>query len=442
MRAGDYDINLPERTGDESVDQLAAALLDLSQSLDQRFQQLRTLQDVAEQVNRALLLDQVCEHVYGVFRDTIPYDRIGLALLEDGGRVLRARWARSESDTVRLPVGYAAALEGSSLQRVLETGEPRILNDLEAYLAEHPDSDSTRLVVQEGVRSSLTCPLTGPSGPVGMLFFSSFERSTYDDAHVEVYLLVASQLSVIVEKSRLYQELLELDRMKDRVLGMAAHDLRNPLALVLANLELLQLGLGGELSPGGQRVVARAVTAAERMVVLIEDLLDVSAIESGELVLRTEELELCSWLSETVEDQRMLARSKDIQLELEHPEAPVRVQADPQRLDQVLTNLVSNAVKYSLAGTKTRVVLRVEGGEAIIEVIDQGQGIPHSELGRLFKPFGRTSVRPTGGESSTGLGLAIGRRLVEAHGGRMEVESEAGRGSLFRARLPLRSGGA
>jgi hypothetical protein len=108
MRAGDYDINLPERTGDESVDQLAAALLDLSQSLDQRFQQLRTLQDVAEQVNRALLLDQVCEHVYGVFRDTIPYDRIGLALLEDGGRVLRARWARSESDTVRLPVGYAA----------------------------------------------------------------------------------------------------------------------------------------------------------------------------------------------------------------------------------------------------------------------------------------------------------------------------------------------
>lgn len=269
-----------------------------------------------------------------------------------------------------------------------------------------------------------------------MLFFSSFEKGTYEDAHVEVYLLVASQLSVIVQKSRLYQELLELDRVKDRVLGMAAHDLRSPLTLVLANLELLQLGLGGELSPGGQRVVARAVTAAERMVVLIEDLLDVSAIESGELVLHTQELDLCAWLTETVEDQRLLAGSKDIQLVLEHPEAPVVVEVDPQRLDQVLTDLISNAVKYSHSGTTTRVRLRVDGDEALVEVIDQGQGIPSSELRKLFQPFGRTSVRPTEGESSTGLGLAIGRRLVEAHGGRLEVESEPGRGSLFRARLP------
>lgn len=149
MQAGDFDIHLPEHTGDE-VDQLAVALMDLSQSLDQRFQQLRTLQDVAERVNQALLLDQVCDHVYTVFQDTIPYDRIGLALLEDEDTVLRSRWARSKSDSVCLPVGFAARLEGSSLESVLVTGQPRIINDLEAYLAEHPRSESSRLVVQEG----------------------------------------------------------------------------------------------------------------------------------------------------------------------------------------------------------------------------------------------------------------------------------------------------
>jgi diguanylate cyclase (GGDEF)-like protein len=113
---------------------------------------------------------------------------------------------------LKIRVGYAAALEGSSLERILETGQPRILNDLESYLRANPASDSTARIVREGIRSSLTCPLIVEGRPVGFLFFSSKGIGTYADAHVELYQLIASHVAMIVEKGRLHQELLEANR--------------------------------------------------------------------------------------------------------------------------------------------------------------------------------------------------------------------------------------
>jgi diguanylate cyclase (GGDEF)-like protein len=181
---------------------------DLEQTLLRQREESRLLMSVVERVNSGLLLPEICDHVYDSFSELLPYDRIGLALVDPGGKTVTARWARSRSSMIRLPVGYSAPLEGSSLLRILETGEPRILNDLEAYLREH-DSESTRLVVQEGIRSSLTCPLIVEGRPIGFLFFSSTEPGTYADAHVEIYRQIASHISVTVEKGRLLQALLE-----------------------------------------------------------------------------------------------------------------------------------------------------------------------------------------------------------------------------------------
>jgi diguanylate cyclase (GGDEF)-like protein len=142
--------------------------------------------------------------------------------------VLRARWGRSDAQRIYLKNGFSAWMEGSSLQTILETGQPRILNDLEAYLQSHPDSKSTALVVKEGVRSSLTCPLVAIGKPVGFLFFSSFEKNTYRNAHVDLFMQIANQLSSIVEKSRLYEELKrvnnELRQTRDRLEFLVSHD--------------------------------------------------------------------------------------------------------------------------------------------------------------------------------------------------------------------------
>jgi diguanylate cyclase (GGDEF)-like protein len=140
----------------------------------------------------------------------IPYDRIGLALLEEGQAVVRAFWARSEATQIKLPLGYSAGLAGSSLEGIIRTGRPRILNDLTAYLKDHPDSDSTRRIVAEGMRSSLTCPLVVKKQPVGFLFFSSMKTNTYSEDHQELFLQIADQMATTLEKGRIYQELLDI----------------------------------------------------------------------------------------------------------------------------------------------------------------------------------------------------------------------------------------
>jgi PAS domain S-box-containing protein len=171
--------------------------------------ELRQLGVLTATVQSGLTLEEVFDRMFEAFRTIIPYDRIGCALLSDDGATARSVWLRSTRPEVQIPVGYSARLDGSSLKTVLESGRPRILNDLEVYLREHPGSENTRRIVAEGMRSSLTCPLIAMGKPVGFLFFSSTEAHTYDDAHVDLYLQIAEHISLIVEKGRLYQALSE-----------------------------------------------------------------------------------------------------------------------------------------------------------------------------------------------------------------------------------------
>jgi PAS domain S-box-containing protein len=173
---------------------------------------LENLAKLTGKEDSAVMLEDVLEQMFESLQTLLPYDRIGYALVEDDGRTARSIWMRSKLPGVEIPVGYSARLEGSSLQAVLESGRPRILNDLEAYLREHPDSENTRLIVAEGMRSSLTCPLIAMGKPVGFLFFSSTTPHTYGDVHVELYLRIAEHLSVIIEKSRLYRQVVAAKR--------------------------------------------------------------------------------------------------------------------------------------------------------------------------------------------------------------------------------------
>jgi transcriptional regulator with GAF, ATPase, and Fis domain len=219
MKEGQFRVPIPQE-GDDDVAALGKALADLSETLEAEFEELRTLSKVTEKINAGLDLDEVLNLVFESFWPLIPYDRISLSLLEQDGTVVRARWARSDAPLMKIDRGYSAPLEGSSLQRILQTGQPRILNDLRQYLAEHPASESTRLIVEEGMRSSLTCPLTAMGKPIGFIFFSSMEPQTFKNAHVEIFLEIAGQLSMIVEKARLYEE---LSQLKKKFLEMTAH---------------------------------------------------------------------------------------------------------------------------------------------------------------------------------------------------------------------------
>jgi signal transduction histidine kinase len=436
MKEGRFPADLP-RAGEDDVAELGHALVDMAQSLERKFQEMTQLAHVTQKINAGLILDDVLDYVYDAFRSVIPYDRIGFSLLEKDGRTVRARWARTTAPEPRIRKGYAARLQGSSLETILATGQPRILNDLEQYLAEHPTSDSTRLIVAEGVRSSLTCPLIALGKPIGFMFFSSMRPHTYETVHVDLFLQIAGQLSVIVEKGRLYQELVELNLLKNRFLGMAAHDLRSPLTTIRGFLSLFTNGYLGHLDDEQKEATHHMNRACETMLALINELLDVNTIEAGQLELHLEPMDLDLYLQEAIRNNHLQSADKNIVLKLDVPAGLPNVSLDVKRMNQVLNNLISNAIKYSNPNTQITVGATAKREDVEVWVADQGQGIPEDELPKIFQEFGKTSVRPTAGESSTGLGLAIVKRMVEMHGGHVAVASTYGSGSRFSFTLPL-----
>ena len=437
MQSGDFSVAIPPGNTDD-IGQLGEALQELARTLDRRFQEFQTLALVTEEINAGLVLDEVLDRVFETFRPIIPYNRIGLALLEENDTVARARWARSDADQVRIKTGFSAAMRGSSLQTIIDRGRPRILNDLKAYLLEHPHSASTALIVAEGMQSSLTCPLVAMAKPIGFMFFSSAAPNTYQHAHVEIFMQIARQLSIIVEKGRLYQQLVELNDLKNRFLGMAAHDLRNPLGVVQGYAQLMAAGMLGEITENQRAALDNVKKSCATMLELINDFLDISAIESGRLTLNIQPVDLKSYLTSCHEANALLARGKNITLSLEMtPDLPATVRIDPARMNQVLGNLIGNAIKYSYPATTTVLSAKLASGEVLFSVADCGQGIPPEDIPKLFQDFGTASVRPTAGEKSTGLGLAICRRIVEAHQGRIWCESTVGKGSTFTVAIPL-----
>ena len=225
---------------------------------------------------------------------------------------------------------------------------------------------------------------------------------------------------------------------RDRYVGMAAHDLRNPLGAISGIASLLLEEEFGELNEEQRESLQMMKDSAEHMLEIVGSMLEISKQQTGTLELNWEDADLMELVDRSIAVNRPIARRKKIEIVKEIEMESLSLRIDRVKITQVIDNLLSNAVKYS--HPDTTVTLRVNTADSMVttEVADQGQGIPEDEIPKLFEPFSRVkSVRSTGGEKSTGLGLAICRKIVEGHGGTIEVESEWGAGSIFRFTLPL-----
>lgn len=447
-----YHIDALPITPVDEVGQLGQALARLAHIIELRQRETDKISQITAHINAGLMLDEILENVYADFRDLIPYNRIGFSLIEDDGLTVRARWAKSDQPHMAIKRDYRASLRGSSLEKIIQTQKPRIINDLEKYLRLKPHSESTRMIVSEGIRSSLTCPLVANGVPIGFMFFSSIEPNVYAPNHIQLFQRIASQLAVTLEKGRLVsrivdqqaeisqqnEQLQQLNQLKNGFLGMAAHDLRNPLGTIQMAVEMLETM--DELSKEERDNMLNLVQQQTHyMVNLLNDLLDIAQIESGKLNLNLEQVEMRDFLTTEIARQAPIARKKGTHIVLK-PVPDGCALFDPYRLRQVVDNFISNAVKYSPAGSTVTVRAIGETASWRIEVQDEGPGISAWERKQLFQEFTRISTRPTGGEKSTGLGLAIVRRIVQAHRGEVGVESEPGQGSTFWFRIPCEHG--
>ena len=232
--------------------------------------------------------------------------------------------------------------------------------------------------------------------------------------------------------------LARLNEQKNQFLGIAAHDLRNPLDVIQTYSEFLLEDASAVLSEEQIDFIHKIYSSSAYMLYLVNDFLDYSRIEAGRLDLDKSSSDLSKLCEKVVERSRVIADKKQTEIVFDAAENLPAILIDESKIEQVLSNLIGNAIKFSPAGSCIEIGLIKRGTEFVLSVKDDGPGIAQTEAETLFAPFVRGKTKATGGEKSTGLGLAIVKKIVEGHGGAIAVETAPGRGSTFYVSLPLK----
>jgi len=308
----------------------------------------------------------------------------------------------------------SSALEDE--QQIIRTGEPIVGKvERETYQGR-----------ADAWVSTTKMPLRDPFGAI----IGTFGMSRDVTAQIKAEQMLARHAQRLTSQN---ESLRELDRLKDEFIGLVSHELRTPLTSIIGYIELLREHGGG---PDADRFVDVIERNAERLLRLVGDLLFLSQMQSGQLVLDLRDTDLAGLAVEAVEEARPYAQRRHIVLDLSAGFVP-RVSVDPTRIAQLLGNLISNAVKFTPEGGKVGVTVAVEGGEAVLSVTDTGIGIRAADRERIFERFFRTEAATRRVIPGSGLGLTISQAIVEAHEGTITVRSDEAHGSTFTVRLPL-----
>jgi signal transduction histidine kinase len=350
-----------------------------------------------------------------------------------------------------IDTGYWSVLKGSSLEPVLRTGRPRIINDYERYLVDHPDEKPSRDALREGIRSNLTCPLRAGSRFIGFLFFGSRQPNAYDPSHVDVFLAIADSLSLAVEKVKCIDDLAQAKRNYAQILYFIAHELKAPLSAIVTLGQTLTEGYVGKLAPQQSEKVQRMIANSNYLINLVHDYLDLSQIESGELRFNpSPAVDLVEGVIRPMIEIHVpaaRARGMTIETDLEYLVAP----GDATLLRVVFSNLLGNAIRYGRekAAVSVSLVRRAffdytDSGEqvrqywALCSVRNEGVGFAPEQKQKLFARFQRLHHPEHKGVTGSGLGLYISRQIILKHGGEITADSEPGKWAEFRFRIPLR----
>jgi PAS domain S-box-containing protein len=305
---------------------------------------------------------------------------------------------------------------GPLMEQLLRTGEP--FRAMEA-----PFSHTVNGVTRDTYWDFTYMPLFHPDGrPEGILVLN-----------LEVSERVTSQRQLREQIERLR----ELDQLKADFLNAASHELRTPLTSIKGYAEFLEDGVGGPLTDDQREHVRQIQAGTQRLGRIVDDMLDFARLEAGVFQLQPLRMDLARVVTAEVASLRPLALEKQVTLELCEPARALVATADPTRVGQVLLNLVGNAIKFTPAGGHVAVEMGSRDGHVRVEVRDNGIGIPPECHERVFEKFYQVNPSSTREHGGAGLGLAISKALVEAHGGQIGLDSTPGQGSTFWFTLPL-----
>ncbi len=394
----------------------------------------RSLYEIAAAVNSARTSDRVLSIIMETVAKALDAKGCSLMLLTPDRKALfhTAAYGLSDWYVQKGPVSadksISEALEGKPVAIANATKDERVQYREQAK--------------REGIASILSAPMLLREQIVGVIRVYTEERRRFTTGDIYFVQAVANLGAIALENAReleqISSEVVKLEEERRhfvRFLGVVAHDLQSPLVATQSILSYILDGFTGEITDGQKDLMQRGTRRIDGLLTLITDLLDIPRIEAGQLKREMREISVNEVVKQAMEGLDNLARQKEIALKVELPQSSPKVYASNRRLQQVVTNLASNAINYTRDGM---VLVRVGDGDddVRVEVIDTGIGIPPDDLPRLFEDFFRGS---NVGMKGTGLGLSISKRIVEAHGGKIWAESpcpETGKGCSFTFTLP------
>ncbi|MFH1723086.1 MAG: GAF domain-containing sensor histidine kinase [Elusimicrobiota bacterium] len=396
------------------------------------------LERIARQVNSGDSIDGVLDCVWSATDGIIPRDRIGLSFIERDGLRVTARCFKAAYGDVRLGESYSASLAGSSLKALMDSGGVRIIPDLAYYLALHPESHSTRLILAEGVKANITLPLSVGERRVGFMFFSCRQPLVYEEEHAQILLEVVDRIAQAVEKAWIIARLEEAKGNYLEMLGFVAHELKSPLAGLMARGTTYLDGYKGEVQKEAAEVVRAMNKTAGYLSDMVSNYIDLSRLESGEMRYEPEDgvrflRDVFQWAQDTTAAH---ASQRGARLKVDAPAGDILLHGDPVLLRTLMVNLLDNAVKYGVDAQEVRVSVSVSGGRLTVTVRNEGVGFTEEQSRMLFKRFSRLRQKGLEDRKGSGLGLYLAWWVAQKHGGRLSASSEPGRWAEFAFSLP------
>lgn len=401
-------------------------------------QECSVLETINHRVAAGESLDAIMTFVFEGTRELFPCDRMGLAFLEEGGSRVNAYWTQADYQPLLLAKGYAEDLEGSSLEAVLARGSIRIINDLERYLERKPASVSTALLVREGARSSMTCPLAVDGRRVGFLFRSSRQPGAYDRHQACLQAAMVERLGQAVEKAYRIEQLENANHAYRELLAFVSHEVRSPVASIAMDARVLAEAYLGELAPQQRRKVQRIIAKAEHVLLLARDYLDLTRVET--LSVEPHFHEVADFVTEVVEPAIEIGgaclEDRKMWVTRSFPKSELHAICEPELLRIAVGNLLSNAVKYGREGGEVRVNVERSDVGIRIRVWNEGPGFSAADRPRLFRRFSRLQTAGTRQVSGTGIGLYSVWRIAKFHGGQAFADSDEDKWAEFTLDIP------
>lgn len=383
------------------------------------------------------ILDFIFEQSHSLF----PCDRLGLAFVEEDGQRVVAHDARASYEPVLLHKGYHEDFHGSSLEKVFRENQLRIINDLPAYYETVSQSPSTKLLLEEGVQASMTCPLYVEGRAVGLFFRSSKKKNVYTDHEVHLHLAMAQRMSQAVEKAWRIEQLEAANHAYMEMLGFVSHEFKNPLSTIIMGAKTLEGGYLGELNEKQKATVERVIRKSDYLVALVKEYLDLARLEGGELsIQKKENIDFAADILEpgfdVVAEQ---AEEKGMEIIRDLPADRILVSCDPNLLVIVVVNLIGNAIKYGDEKGTVKISLSKEGENLRFSVWNSGPGFPADQKSKLFRKFSRLNSPELMKRKGSGVGLYTSWKIARLHDGSLTADSKEGEWAEFTLRLPHKS---